>query len=97
MSGRRSHVRFGMMPAAEGRLRLLRDVVVQRVEKGHVTAISREPGIVGETITIEVPKNQTTELVRVRIVESCPLIAEGHIRHRLQLQAIVEPPAPART
>ena len=96
MSGRRSHVRFGMMPAAEGRLRLLRDVVVQAVEGGKVIAIGREPGIVGETLTIEVPRNLTTELVRVRIVESCPLMAEGQVRHRLLLQTIADATAPLR-
>jgi len=88
MSGRRSHARFAVTPSAEGFLRVLRDVIVQRIDKGEVIAISREPGVVGEAIVVEVPTEPAR--VQARIVESRPLIVEGSVRHRLQLQSIVD-------
>jgi hypothetical protein len=95
MSGRRSHARFAVVPSAEGLLSVLRDVIVQRVDKGEVIAISREPGVVGEAILVEVPTAPTSERVYARIVESRPLIVDGNVRHRLQLQAIVDATAGA--
>lgn len=86
MSGRRSHVRFQMLPAAQAQLRLLRDVTVQRVEGDEVIALSREPGVIGEIISVEVPMHEAKGERRVRIVESSPVTVEGNLRHRLRLK-----------
>src|SRR5687768_7439694 len=94
MSGRRTHPRYAMLPPIEGSLQLRRDVVVQRAEKGELIAISREPAAVGETITVEIPADRALERLQVRIVGSQPMIVDGSVRHRLQLQPMVETPAP---
>ena len=89
MSGRRSHVRFQMMPAAQAQLRLMRDVTVQRVEGDEVIAVSREPGVIGEVITVEVPMHDANAGERrARIVESSPMTVEGNLRHRLRLKTM---------
>lgn len=98
MSGRRSHPRVVVIPAAEGRIRLLRDVVVQEIESTGVVAISREPGTIGEMLVLELPTRHNVERLHVRVVESRPLVVDGAVRHRLQLETVVEaeePIAPA--
>jgi hypothetical protein len=88
MSGRRSHARFAVIPAAEARFRLLRDIVVQGIERGNITAISREPGIVGETVTVEMPRHRATELLAIQVVDSRPFLTEGNLRHQLKLRPL---------
>lgn len=90
MSGRRNHPRVVVVPAAEGRLRLRRDVVVQRVEGVEVLAISREPESVGEILAVEMQQGHKIERLYCRVVESRPLIVDGNVRHRLRLQAVGE-------
>ena len=90
MSGRRSHARFAVIPAAEARFRLLRDIVVQGVDSGDITAISREPGIVGELVTVEMPRQRMTELLSIQVVDSRPFLMEGNLRHQLKLRTIAD-------
>jgi hypothetical protein len=94
MSGRRSHPRLVVIPAAEGHLRLLRDVVVQHIEGGEAIAISRDPGTIGEMLVLELPMDDKVARLHVRVIESRPLIVEGNVRHRLQLEVIIDTPHP---
>lgn len=91
MSGRRSHPRVAVSPATQGSLRLLRDVVVQRVEEREVVAISRDPGTKGEALVLEVSTGLEVERLQCRVIDSAPLIVDGCLRHRLRLQ-VVSPP-----
>lgn len=84
MSGRRSHVRFDVIPSSEGALRLLRDVVVEGVKENEAVVVSREPGVVGETLTLEIAGEQTSAGCAT-VVESRPVVVDGAIRHRLRL------------
>jgi hypothetical protein len=88
MSGRRSHPRVVVSPAAQGSLRFLRDVVVQHAEGGEVVAISREPGTKGEVLAIELSIGQVIERLQCRVVESAPLLVDGNLRHRLRLTTV---------
>ena len=88
MSGRRSHPRFDVVQSPEGLLRVMRDVVVQRSRRGEVVAISREPGVLGEAVTVEIPAEEAGSRVRARIVESLPMVVDGTVRHRLRLETI---------
>jgi len=88
MSGRRSHVRCAVMQSPEGVLRVMRDVVVQRAGNREVIAISREPGVLGEAVIIEVPADETSAGLQARVVESQPVVVNGTVRHRLRLEAI---------
>src|SRR5215831_6778249 len=86
MSGRRSHVRFEVVPTSEGVLRILRDVVVIGIHEGEITVLSREPGIVGETLHFQFAGAPETSNARATVVESRPVIVDGIVRHRLRLQ-----------
>jgi hypothetical protein len=66
----------------------MRDVVVQRAGRREVIAISREPGVLGEAVTVEVPAEDAGVRIRARIVESLPMVVDGTVRHRLRLEAI---------
>ena len=98
MSGRRSHVRFDVIPASEGALRLLRDVVVEGMKEDEAVVVSREPGVVGETLTLEIAGEQAST-GHATVVESRPVVVDGAIRHRLRLQhaagSAPHPQAPA--
>ena len=88
MLEQRSDKRFQLMEPAEGVLRVLHDVIVQRHGDEWI-AISREPAIAGETLTLDVFDIQGTETddrFAVRVIESRPVIVEGRLRHRLRLQ-----------
>ena len=95
MFGRRSHARFSITPASEGTLRVLRDVVLQPSSGGEIIAISREAGVVGEQLIVEVPgsdqvpasdKAEGASDSTMRITESRPIVVDGAVRHRLRLQ-----------
>jgi len=88
MSGRRSHVRFEVIQSPEGVLRVLRDVLVQSADLREVVAISREPGVLGEAVTVELSAEQPGAGVHARVVESQPVVVNGTVRHRLRLEAI---------
>jgi hypothetical protein len=88
MFGRRSHSRFTITPASEGFLRVLRDVVLQPSREGEIIAISREPGVVGEELTVEVLERDGSLNRAARVAESRPVIIEGAVRHRLRLELV---------
>ena len=86
MFGRRSHSRFAVSPRPEGVLRVMSDVTVERTTDCHeeVTAITRECGIVGQPMVVEIPE----ESVRVNmvVVESRTVIVSGAVRHRVRMR-----------
>lgn len=88
MSGRRSHVRFAVLRSPEGILRVMHDVIVQRASNRELIAISREPGVLGETVVIEFAAEETAAGLRLRVVESQPVVVNGTVRHRLRLEAL---------
>jgi len=93
MLGRRSHSRFAINPSPNGLLRIVNDVVVQQSEADGLVAVSREPGIVGESLAVQVMTRQGVMHTSVRVTESRPLVTDGNLRHRLQLES----DQPART
>jgi hypothetical protein len=88
MSGRRSHVRYGVIQPPEGVLRVMQDVLLQTAGQKEMVAISREAGIVGEAVTLGVSAGERTHRVPVRVVDSQPIIVDGSVRHRLRLEAV---------
>lgn len=88
MFGRRSHARFTISPASDGLLRILNDVVLQQSTGSELIAISREPGVVGDVLAVQIMGVQGTTHTVARITESRPLIAEGAVRHRLRLEHV---------
>jgi hypothetical protein len=88
MFGRRSHSRFTINPASDGVLRILNDVAVQPSENNELIAISRQPGVVGETLAVQILTRQGTIQSAVRVTESHPFVADGAVRHRLRLERV---------
>ena len=93
MFGRRSHPRFSITTPSEGTLRVLRDVLVQRAVGDELVAISREAGVVGEILTLEVAERTSGSNVatKVRVIESRPMVLDGAVRHRLRLEQVNPP------
>jgi hypothetical protein len=85
MTGRRSHPRFAVANPWEGAMRILRDVVVDRTSRDEVMAVSQAPGVLGETMTLDLMGGGLTMGLRVRVLESRPVIIAGAVRHRLRL------------
>ena len=90
MSGRRSHVRYAVVPPPEGVLRVMQDVSVLDINSREAVAISRQPGVVGEAVRIDFQKNGTVIGVPARVVESQPIVVQNAVRHRLRLDLTAE-------
>lgn len=83
MSGRRSHVRFAVLQSPQGMLRVLQDVVVQNTRPDHTIALSREPGVIGELVSVQFPQDNSD--VRAKVLDSQPIVIDGKVRHQLRL------------
>ena len=88
MSGRRSHSRYIVASPWDGAVRVLRDVIVARLEDHELVAISHAPGIVDETMTLDLLGAGASAALLVRVVESSPAIIDGAVRHRIRLRVI---------
>ena len=88
MSGRRSHQRFEVSAGSAGTLRVNRDVVVQRADDGELQVLSREPGVRDERMVVQFPDDHAGEAVRVRVIDSKPVVVQGVVRHLLRLHVI---------
>ena len=87
MSGRRSHARFEMLRSPEGVLRVVRDVVIQSTTNEHIVAISREPGVLGTSVSVQLSAHDDSA-VPARVLESHPIVVDGHVRHQLRLHHV---------
>ena len=88
MSGRRSHPRFAVATPWDGAMRVLRDVVVDRVSRDELLVISQAPAVAGEEMSLDLVGAGTTMELRVRVIESRPVIVEGAVRHRIRLSML---------
>ena len=86
MSGRRSHARFAINPAAEGVVRVPRDVQVQTTAGSDLVVISPSPGIIDEHLSLELFDNGSCSRLRVQVAESRPIVVDGTVVHRLRLR-----------
>ena len=66
----------------------MRDVLFEHVNPNEVIALSREPGVLGETVKVEVSAQERSARVAARVVESQPVVENGTVRHRLRLETI---------
>ena len=90
MSGRRSHVRFAVLQSPQGMLRVLQDVVIQNTRPDHTIALSREPGVVGELVSVQFPQDDFD--IRAKVLDSQPIVVDGNVRHQLRLRHVDEAP-----
>jgi hypothetical protein len=88
MTGRRSHPRFTVATPWNGTMRVLRDVVVDRTGRDELLAVSQAPAIVGEDMSLDLlGRGQILEL-RVKVIDSRPVIIDGSVRHRIRLELL---------
>jgi hypothetical protein len=76
----------------DGALRVLRDVVIDRTSRDELLAVSHAPGVAGEEMSLDLMASGMTLALRVRVIESRPVIIDGTVRHRIRLE-LVEAPA----
>ena len=84
MSGRRSHSRFAIKPSPEGVLRVLRDIVMHSATQEHMVVVSRDPGVLGELVSVQSP--YSARGVMARVLESQLVVVDGNVRHQLRLR-----------
>ena len=88
MLGRRSHERLILSEPAEGTLRVCHDVILLESGEGELLALGRQPGIVGEVLSVDAADAMLAPGSPVRVMDSRPVIVEGSIRHRVRLEPI---------
>jgi hypothetical protein len=86
LSGRRKSRRFQAPFLWDGRMRLFRDVTVESDQHGgELSVICDLPWPADEELTLGLASRDGHLDLRVRVLESRPLIVEGVVRHRLRL------------
>jgi hypothetical protein len=88
MSGRRSHPRFMVATPWDGAMRVLRDVVIQHTDRDELQAVSHVPAVAGEDMTLDLMGAGTTLGLKVRVIDSRPVMVEGAVRHRIRLTVL---------
>jgi hypothetical protein len=63
----------------------LRDVVIDRPERDELLAVSNAPAVVGEAMSLDLMGGGRSMALKVRVLESRPVIIEGCVRHRIRL------------
>jgi hypothetical protein len=61
------------------------DVVVQSATPDQLVVVSRQPGIPGETVSVQSPDEVETA-VTARVIGSQPIVMDGSVRHQLLLR-----------
>jgi hypothetical protein len=85
MSGRRSHPRFAVATPWDGAMRVLRDVAIVQTTSDELHAVSHVAGMAGEEMTLDMMGGGTTLGLKVRVIDSRPVMIEGAVRHRIRL------------
>ena len=84
MKGRRSQSRvaFGN---SRGVLTVSRDVLITAIKKDEFTAMSGEPAVPGDLLTIGLVGDTGPALERVQVISSRPVVVDGFVRHELRV------------
>jgi hypothetical protein len=69
-------------------MRVLRDVILHRSGPEELLAVSQTPGLIGEEMTLDVIGGGTSVALRVKVVDSRPLMVDGAVRHRIRLELL---------
>lgn len=85
MSGRRSHPRFCVTNPWSGAIKLLSDVVVNRTQRQELLIISNSAAVIGEELSLDVYGAGEKIVLKVRVLDSRPVIIDGAVRHRVRL------------
>ena len=85
MRGTRRDSRFALSPPWEGSLRIPGDVVVERYSGDEIWVVSSSPAHVDELLTLDLTGSGPVVTIKVRVVESVPMLSDGVVRHGLRL------------
>ena len=85
MSGRRRHQRLGIGSQTNGAVRVLRDAVIEQVDRQELVALSHAPAAVGDEMFMELFSGHGCLALQVRVLDSCPVVIAGSVRHRLRV------------
>jgi hypothetical protein len=88
MTGRRSHPRYAVATPWDGSIRVLRDVVIHRTERDELHALSQVAVVAGEEMTLDLMGAGATLGLRVRVIDSRPVMVEGAVRHCIRLTVL---------
>jgi hypothetical protein len=66
-------------------MRVLRDVVVDRTGRDELLAVSHVPAITGEDMSLDLISAGRNLALKVKVLESRPVMVEGAVRHRIRL------------
>jgi len=87
MSGRRKHSRVTFVNSL-GVVRISRDVFVERAADNELIAVSSEPGIPGEQLTLASAASGRQREDAVRVTVSRPVFTNGAVKHELRLKRL---------
>ena len=88
MRGTRRDLRFVLSSPLEASLRTPGDVVVERYADDEVWVVSSSPARVDEELTLDLTGSGPALTIRVRVVESVPVLYDGTMRHGLRLAVL---------
>lgn len=74
-------------------LRISRDVVVKHTTPLEYVAVSGQPGVPGDVLTVAFAEGNGHQSEVVQVVASRPVVVDGVVKHELQLSRLGEPGA----
>jgi hypothetical protein len=86
MADRRSHPRYSMLYSWDGAVQLLRDVTEVRRQDRELTLICEAPAALDEMMTLDLRSGRDAASLRVRVVESKPVLVGGQMRHEVRME-----------
>ena len=89
MLGRRMYHRH-VIADSTGTLHVSNEVTVQHRGDQELIATANEAHLPGEVVAIELVNAGTRARTYVRVTDSCPILVDGSIRHRLRLTPLEE-------
>ena len=66
-------------------MRVLRDAVIERVDHQELVALSQTPAAIGDEMFMELFSVHGCLALQVRVVDSCPVVIAGSVRHRVRV------------
>jgi hypothetical protein len=86
MADRRSHPRYSVLYSWDGAVQLLRDVTVVRRNDRELTVVCEGPVASNEMMTLDLRAGADSASLRVRVVESKPVLVGGQMRHEVRME-----------
>lgn len=86
MADRRSHPRYSVLYSWDGAVQLLRDVTVVGRNDRELTIVCEGPTALDEMMTLDLRAGADAATLRVRVLESKPVLVGGQMRHEVRME-----------